>query len=187
VVDVSSRQPEKGEEVAVFNTSRGQIVLMFFPEFAPNHVANFKSLVQKGFYDKTKFHRCIPGFMIQGGDPNTKSLDAPGQWGMGGNRDEKGESVNLKAEFNPITHKRGVLSMARASDPNSASSQFFIMHGDSSRLDWNYSAFGKVVSGMDIVDRIVTTGSTDRSQNGKVEPRVAVEIISARISKWPDL
>jgi peptidyl-prolyl cis-trans isomerase B (cyclophilin B) len=141
--------------VAVLETKLGKIVIRFFPEKAPNHVKNFENLVKTGFYDNTKFHRVIPGFMIQGGDPNTKQGN-PNTWGTGGNTDKVGREINVKAEFNDIHHIRGIVSMARAANPNSASSQFFICVADvRSSLDNQYSAFGQIVEGMDVVDKIV--------------------------------
>ena len=126
----------------------GEIVLQFYSDVAPNHVDNFCRLAKEKFYDGTTFHRVIPGFMVQGGDPNSKNLDRSTH-GMGG----PGYCVN--AEFNDKPHKRGVLSMARAQDPNSARSQFFICVADASFLNGQYSAFGEVKSGMDVVDQIV--------------------------------
>jgi len=126
----------------LLGTNRGDILVEFWPDVAPNHVRNFLDLSQTGFYNGVTFHRVMPGFMIQGGDPD-------GNGSGGGPR-------QLKAEFNQKKHVRGVLSMARSPDPNSASSQFFVMHADSPHLDGQYSAFGKVVEGMDTVDRIVS-------------------------------
>ena len=143
-------------KVAEVHTTAGQINIRFFPGDAPNHVKNFIDLSEKGFYNGTKFHRVIPGFMIQGGDPNTKS-GSPGTWGTGGS------GTNVRAEFNARTHKRGILSMARSNDPNSASSQFFIVVGDSDFLDNKYTVFGEVTQGMDVADKIVnapTRGET---------------------------
>jgi peptidyl-prolyl cis-trans isomerase B (cyclophilin B) len=121
----------------------------FFPEKAPKHVENFITLAKSGFYNGTIFHRVIPGFMIQGGDPNTKDPNKPETYGQGG------PSHRLKAEFNDIPHRRGVLSMARTNDPNSAGSQFFIVVKDSNFLDGQYTVFGEVVKGMDVADKIV--------------------------------
>ena len=118
------------EPVAIIETNLGNIVIDFFPEAAPNHVENFVSLSQDGFYDGTLFHRIIPGFMIQGGDPNTKT-DNKSSWGMGG------PGYNIKAEFSSRSHLRGIVSMARSQDPNSAGSQFFIVTSDSAFLDRN--------------------------------------------------
>jgi peptidyl-prolyl cis-trans isomerase B (cyclophilin B) len=127
----------------------GEIVLKFFPDVAPGHVNNFIKLSQEGFYNGTTFHRVIPGFMIQGGDPNSKTSDRSSH-GMGG------PGYKVKAEFNSTPHKRGIVSMARANDPDSAGSQFFICVSDANFLDWQYTAFGEVESGMDVADKIVT-------------------------------
>lgn len=189
--DVSKATPKDGEEVAVMDTDKGKIVLMFFPEVSPKHVENFKGLAKKGFYDGVRFHRCMEGFMIQGGDPLSKDLanfkaGTTTPVGTGGNKDENGKEITVPAEFNQkIPHLRGVLSMARSSDPNSASSQFFIMHRANAGLDGQYSSFGKVVEGMDVVDMIVKTGSPNRAANGRVEPEDAVVIKSVKIHKWP--
>jgi len=138
-------------EVAVITTSEGVMVLEFYPDVAPNHVANFKKLARSGFYDGTCFHRVIPGFMIQGGDPNTKNDSAKDSWGQGG----PGYTIN--AEFNSKHHARGILSMARTSDPNSAGSQFFICHADAGNLDGQYTVFGNLIKGFDVLDKIATT------------------------------
>ena len=138
-------------EVAVITTSEGVMVLEFYPDVAPNHVANFKKLARSGFYDGTCFHRVIPGFMIQGGDPNTKNDSAKDSWGQGG----PGYTIN--AEFNSKHHARGILSMARTSDPNSAGSQFFICHADAGNLDGQYTVFGNLIKGLDVLDKIATT------------------------------
>ena len=174
--------PVKGEDVGVIETSKGRIVVMFYPKKAPKHVENFKKLANMKFYDGTRFHRCIPGFMIQGGDPNSKDLGKANQWGTGGYMQD-GKEHMLKAEFNDVKHVRGILSMARSQDPDSASSQFFIMHDTSPSLDGQYSAFGKAVQGLDVVDAIVATG--DGNNNGAVEPKNAVVLKSIRITKWP--
>ena len=135
-------------KVAEIHTSSGEIDVRFFPDVAPNHVKNFIDLAEKGFYNGTKFHRVIPGFMIQGGDPNTIS-GSPATWGTGGS------GKNIDAEFNAVKHKRGILSMARSNAPNSASSQFFIMVADAPSLDNQYTVFGQVTKGMDVADKIV--------------------------------
>lgn len=142
----------------------GEIVLRFFPDVAPNHVKNFLDLAGKKFYDGTTFHRVIPGFMIQGGDPNSKNPDRASH-GMGG------PGHRVKAEFNSRPHKRGVVSMARANDPDSAGSQFFICVADSNFLDWQYTAFGEVVSGMDVADKVVSV-----KRDGRDNPLERVEI-----------
>ena len=159
-----SKTRDYAHTLAVLKTSQGDVTLRFFYDKAPNHVKNFIDLAAKGFYDGTAFHRVIPEFMIQGGDPNTKKPEDPMRpYGTGGNVVD-GKEVRLKAEFNDTSHKRGIVSMARASDPNSASSQFFIVVKDSPFLDNQYSAFGEVVSGMDVADKIasVPRGSNDR-------------------------
>jgi peptidyl-prolyl cis-trans isomerase B (cyclophilin B) len=142
----------------------GEIVLKFFPDVAPNHVKNFLDLAGRKFYDGTTFHRVIPGFMIQGGDPNSKSPDRASH-GMGG------PGHRVKAEFNSKPHKRGVVSMARANDPDSAGSQFFICVADANFLDWQYTAFGEVVSGMEVADRIVSA-----KRDGRDNPLERIEI-----------
>ncbi len=143
------------DEIAIMETAHGTIKIKFFPDKAPNHVVNFKKLAKDGFYDGTVFHRVIPGFMIQGGDPNSKSTDRSTH-GTGG----PGHSV--RAEFNDIKHERGILSMARSQDPNSAGSQFFIVVKDSFFLDNNYTVFGKVISGMDVADKIAAEPRDNR-------------------------
>lgn len=135
-------------KIATIETSQGVITMEFFPEEAPNHVKNFIKLANSGFYDGTLFHRLIPGFMIQGGDPNTRN-GSRDTWGTGGPEE------NVKAEFNFRSHVRGIVSMARAQDPNSAGSQFFIVVKDSKFLDRQYTVFGKVTLGMDIADKMV--------------------------------
>jgi peptidyl-prolyl cis-trans isomerase B (cyclophilin B) len=142
---------------AILTTRHGDMTLEFFPDVAPNHVQNFIELAKSGFYDDTLFHRVIPGFMIQGGDPNSKNPDKRFH-GTGGS------GKNLKAEFSKTPHTRGIVSMARAANPDSASSQFFIMVDDSPHLDGQYSVFGKVVSGMEVADAIVAE-ATDHRDN----------------------
>jgi peptidyl-prolyl cis-trans isomerase B (cyclophilin B) len=150
----------------VIETKFGNIELKLFPEVAPNHVDNFLKLAREGFYDGTTFHRVIPGFMIQGGDPNTKSDDRSNH-GMGG------PGYTIDAEFNDRSHKRGTLSMARSANPNSAGSQFFICVADAPHLDRQYSVFGEVVSGLDVVDKIV---SQPRDRNDNPDERVEMKL-----------
>jgi peptidyl-prolyl cis-trans isomerase B (cyclophilin B) len=138
-------------ETAVIETSEGDMVLELWADVAPGHVENFKKLAQQGFYDGTCFHRVIKGFMIQGGDPLTKDEANKSRWGTGG------PGHTIKAEFNDKPHVRGVLSMARSNDPNSAGSQFFICHGDPRFLDKQYTAFGKLIQGGDVLEKIGTT------------------------------
>ncbi|HLE09414.1 MAG TPA: peptidylprolyl isomerase [Thermodesulfobacteriota bacterium] len=153
---------------AVIETKFGEIELKFFPEVAPKHVSNFIKLAKDGFYDGTIFHRVIPGFMIQGGDPNTKTPDSS-TYGTGG------PGYKVPAEFNNIPHKRGILSMARANDPDSAGSQFFIVVKDSSFLDGQYTVFGEVVRGMEAVDAIVALPRDTRDMpKERVEMKVRV-------------
>jgi peptidyl-prolyl cis-trans isomerase B (cyclophilin B) len=134
---------------AIIETKFGTIELAFFPDKAPKHVENFIKLAKSGFYNGTIFHRVIPGFVIQGGDPNTKKEDTS-QYGMGG------PGYTVKAEFNDRPHERGTLSMARSQDPNSAGSQFFIVLARTPHLDGKYTVFGQVIKGMDVVDKIVS-------------------------------
>jgi len=166
--------PKKGEKVAVIETNFGRIVLKFFPKLAPNHVKNFEKLANSGFYNGVTFHRVIPGFMIQGGDPNTKP-GATGAPGTGG----PGWTVN--AEFSSMHHSPGILSMARTSDPNSAGSQFFITVADANSLDGQYSIFGQVVQGMDVVNKIV---ALPRDSADMPTPKSAV-MKKVRITTWP--
>lgn len=144
----AEKAPSKAP-TAVIKTKFGDMEVAFFPEKAPKHVENFITLAKSGFYNGTIFHRVIPGFMIQGGDPNTKDPKKPETYGMGG------PSHRLQAEFNDIPHRRGILSMARTNDPNSAGSQFFIVVKDSNFLDGQYTVFGEVVKGMEVADKIV--------------------------------
>lgn len=176
-------EPDAGDEVAVFETERGTIVFMFHPQKAPMHVLQFKKLIASGFYDGTRFHRCMVGFMIQGGDPTSKDLEKAESWGANGYTSEDGREITIRAEFNSMRHVRGVVSAARGGDPDSASSQFFIMQGDNSSLDGQYSAFGRVVSGMSVVDDIVLTG--DVNENGKVPAEEAVVLTRAYLTTWP--
>ena len=133
---------------ANLETNFGKISFKLIPELAPETVRNFEKLAKDGFYDGTLFHRVIPGFMIQGGDPNTKT-DNKSSWGTGG------PGYNINAEFSSRSHLRGIVSMARSQDPNSAGSQFFIVTSDSTFLDRQYTVFGEVTEGMDIADKIV--------------------------------
>jgi peptidyl-prolyl cis-trans isomerase B (cyclophilin B) len=135
---------------AIIKTKYGDIHIKFYPDVAPKHVENFIKLAKSGFYNGTIFHRVIPGFMIQGGDPNTKNSLRKDTYGQGGPKDEKGNPVLLKAEFNDTPHKRGVVSMARASEPDTAGSQFFIVVEPSHFLDGKYTAFGEVTKGLGV-------------------------------------
>jgi peptidyl-prolyl cis-trans isomerase B (cyclophilin B) len=154
------------ETTAIIETKFGNIELNFFPDVAPEHVNNFIELATKGFYDGTTFHRVIPGFMIQGGDPNSKDADKA-KHGMGG------PGHTIKAEFNEKPHKRGALSMARSAHPDSAGSQFFICVADANFLDRQYSVFGEVVSGLEAVDAIV---SQPRDGNDNPLERIEMKV-----------
>ena len=162
--------PVTTNEVAVIQTSEGTMVLEFWPDVAPGHVKNFKDLAKKGFYDGTCFHRVIKGFMIQGGDPLTKDEANKARWGTGG------PGYQINAEFNNKPHVRGVLSMARAGDPNSAGSQFFICHAPAPSLDGKYTAFGKLIKGDDVLEKIATTTTDPRDR-----PLTRMAIVSVKI------
>ena len=151
---------------AIIETKFGSITLTFFHDAAPGHVKNFIDLARKGFYDGTTFHRVIPGFMIQGGDPNSKNPDKR-MHGTGG------PGYTIKAEFNERPHKRGTLSMARSQSPDSAGSQFFICVKDSSFLDRQYTAFGEVESGMDVADKIA---AQPKDQNDNPNDRIEMKV-----------
>ncbi len=161
------------DEAAVIKTASGDIVIEFWPDVAPNTVENFKKLTKKGFYDGTAFHRIVKGFMIQGGDPLTKDPSAEARWGTG----DPGYKIN--AEFNDRSHTRGVLSMARSADPNSAGSQFFICLGDASFLDQKYTAFGKLIKGDDVLTKLgdAETVSGGGGEKSKPVQRQGVESI----------
>ena len=157
-------------EVAILTTTEGEMVIEFWPEVAPKTVENFKTLANKGFYDGTCFHRVIKDFMIQGGDPLTKDPGKEDAWGTGG------PGHTIKAEFNDRSHTRGVISMARSNNPDSAGSQFFICHGDAKFLDRQYTAFGQLVAGDDVLERIATmpTKAGGGEKSVPIE-RVAIE------------
>lgn len=165
----SSKQAK--DEIAVIKVKDfGEIRLRFFPDRAPNHVKSFKDLARKGFYDGTTFHRIVPGFVIQGGCPNTKD-DDPSNDGQGG------PGYTIKAEFNDTPHRRGILSMARSGHPDSAGSQFFIVVKNASSLDGQYTVFGEVISGMEVVDQIVSQprGRGDRPHTKIMMEQVSIE------------
>lgn len=166
---VLKADPNDSREVAVIQTSFGRIVFKFFPKDAPNHVKNFKKLAKMHFYNGTTFHRLIPGFMIQGGDPNTKD-DNRANDGLGG------PGYTIKAEFNARKHVRGTVSMARGPDPNSAGSQFFICVAPAPHLDRNYTVFGQVIEGMDVVDKIMKVDK-DRKGNPLKKVKMTVSIV----------
>ena len=155
----------------IIKTNFGSIKFSLLPELAPETTRSFLKLAKSGFYNGTLFHRVIPGFMIQGGDPNTKSPDKS-VWGQGG------PGYNLKAEFNSRSHLRGIVSMARAADPDSAGSQFFIVTSDSTFLDKQYTVFGEVIDGMEIADKIV-----DLPRDGNDCPEQEAKMLEVVISE----
>jgi len=161
------------ETTAIIDTKFGKITLKFFPEVAPGHVKNFVDLAQKGFYDGTTFHRVIPGFMIQGGDPNSKNPDKRTH-GMGG------PGYTIKAEFNEKPHKRGTLSMARTNLPDTAGSQFFICVADAPQLNRQYTVFGEVVSGMEVADKIVSQPRDAITNNPNERIEMKIKILSGK-------
>ena len=163
-------------EVAVISTSAGEMVVEFWPDVAPKTVENFKTLAKKGFYDGTCFHRIVKGFMIQGGDPLTKDLNREDEWGTGG------PGHRIKAEFNDRSHERGVISMARSSDPDSAGSQFFICLANAAFLDRQYTAFGKLIKGDDILGKIGDTPTKAGGGGEKSKPLSRVSVESIRIA-----
>jgi peptidyl-prolyl cis-trans isomerase B (cyclophilin B) len=156
-------------------TSMGEMVFEFWPDVAPKTVQNFKTLALKGFYDGTAFHRVIKGFMIQGGDPNTKDPNNEAAYGTGG------PGYTVKAEFNNRSHQFGVLSMARSSDPDSAGSQFFICNGDASSLDHKYTAFGKLIKGADVLRAISDIPVVPSASGEPSKPTKRVEIVSIKL------
>lgn len=165
---LGAKKMDQKEKRAVIETKFGEIEIKFFPDEAPKHVENFVNLSKQGFYDGTIFHRVIPGFMIQGGDPNTKGPDKS-TYGMGG------PGHNVKAEFNDIPHRRGILSMARSQHPDSAGSQFFIVVKDSPFLDGQYTVFGEVVKGMEVADKIVNSPRNQRDlPNERIEMKIRI-------------
>lgn len=167
--------PQNNSEIATIETTEGTMILEFWSDVAPKTVENFIKLSQEGFYNGTAFHRIIKGFMIQGGCPFSKEADHPGV-GTGD------PGYKVKAEFNDRNHTRGVISMARSAHPDSAGCQFFICHGDAAFLDRQYTAFGKLRSGDDILEKIATTPTTN-SRGEKSKPTKRIEIKSIKISK----
>jgi len=169
----ASKDAKDAKEVAVIKTSEGTMVAEFWPDVAPKTVENFKTLAKKGFYDGTCFHRVIKGFMIQGGDPLTKDASKEAMWGTGD------PGYKVKAEFNDKPHVRGVLSMARSQDPDSAGSQFFICHGDPRFLDRQYTAFGKLIKGDDVLEKIATTPTHPPDRPNKKVEVESIKIVPA--------
>lgn len=171
------------EPVAILETTQGEIAIRFFPKKAPEHVKNFLAHARSGYYEGTYFHRVMPGFMIQGGDSNTKNDDTDDD-GSGG-YSYKGPGTFLKAETSDVKHVRGIVSMARSASPDSAGSQFFIMVAANQGLDGKYSAFGEVIRGMEVADRIVSEPGEPLSRNGDVRPYKRQFIDRIRIEEWP--
>ena len=175
----------KDQKVAVISTKFGDMVVEFFPDVAPKHVENFQILTEEGYYNGTTFHRVIPGFMIQGGDPNSKDLDRmnDGTGGRAGKffgigRENDPESWTVPAEFNDTPHQRGTLSMARSQNIDSGSSQFFICHDNASFLDGQYTVFGQLISGIEVVDEIV-----DSERDSRDNPLERVEMTVSLVDK----
>jgi len=162
-------------EVAVIKTSEGDMVVQFWTDAAPKTIENFKKLARQGFYDGTIFHRIVKEFMIQGGDPNSKDPSKEDSYGQGG------PGYNLNAEFNDHSHERGVISMARGQDPDSAGSQFFICLGPVHRLDHQYTTFGKLIKGQDVLGKIGEIPVTKNSMGEQSKPTKRVVIESVKI------
>jgi peptidyl-prolyl cis-trans isomerase B (cyclophilin B) len=173
--------PANTNEVAVINTTEGEMVVEFWTDAAPKTIENFKALAKKGFYDGTCFHRVIKGFMIQGGDPLTKDPSKEDAWGTGD------PGYKIKAEFNDHSHKRGVISMARSANPDSAGSQFFICHSDPTQsdparrepifLDHQYTTFGKLIKGDDVLEKIATTPTHPPDRPDKRMGIISIKIV----------
>jgi len=166
-------------EQAIIKTAQGEMTVEFWPDVAPKTVENFKKLARDGFYDGTAFHRIMKGFMIQGGDPLTKDANQESRWGTGG------PGHRVKAEFNDRSHVRGVISMARSQDPDSAGSQFFICLADAKFLDRNYTAFGQLVNGDDVLEKLGNTPTTAGGGGEKSRPTSRVGVESIRIVTAP--
>jgi peptidyl-prolyl cis-trans isomerase B (cyclophilin B) len=169
----STNAPASEKEVALIKTTEGDMVVEFWTDAAPATIANFKKLAKSGFYDGTCFHRVIKGFMIQGGDPLTKDPAKEALWGTGD------PGYKIKAEFNDHPHVRGVISMARSQDPDSAGSQFFICHGNPSSLDHQYTTFGKLIKGDDVLEKIATTATHPPDRPDKRMGITSITIVPA--------
>lgn len=166
---------DNSNEVAVIKTAQGEMVLEFWPDVAPKTVENFKKLAREGFYDGTAFHRIVKGFMVQGGDPLTKNAADEHAWGTGG------PGYKIKAEFNDRSHVRGVISMARSQHPDSAGSQFFICLADAKFLDRQYTAFGKLIQGDDVLGKLGDTPTTNGGGGEKSRPTTRQGVESVKI------
>ena len=191
----------KEEKVAIISTKFGDMVVEFYDDVAPMHVESFKILADEGYFDGTTFHRVIPGFVIQGGDPNSKDEDRmnDGTGGRAGKffgigREEDSNSWTIPAEFNDKDHVKGTLSMARSSNPNSGSSQFFICHAATPQLNNQYTVFGQVIEGLDVIDQIVYSETPKKQNPGyrgpdgdnpfeKVEMKIKLSVKSEAVKK----
>jgi peptidyl-prolyl cis-trans isomerase B (cyclophilin B) len=162
-------------EVAVLETTAGEMVIEFWPDVAPNTVENFKKLARQGFYDGTAFHRIVKGFMIQGGDPLTKDSQQEHRWGTGD------PGYKIKAEFNNRSHVRGVISMARSQHPDSAGSQFFLCLDDATFLDGKYTAFGQLIKGDEVLGAIGDTPTASSAGGERSKPTTRVGVNRVRI------
>jgi peptidyl-prolyl cis-trans isomerase B (cyclophilin B) len=167
------------DRLVVMKTKQGTIKIQLFDKVAPKHVANFVKNVNAGFYDGLTFHRVIPGFMIQGGDPNSKDDDLSND-GYG-----RPDLEKVPAEFSKLKHERGILSAARTQDPNSATTQFFLMHAYNSQLDGQYSIFGQVIEGMDVVDKIVNLKKVQGDNPGKASLIVKATVVEGKNKAIP--
>ena len=178
---------EKENDVAVISTNFGDMVVEFYPDIAPMHVDSFVSLINEGYFDGTTFHRVIPGFMIQGGDPNSRNENRAthGTGGRAGKffgigNEEDPSTWLIPEEFSDTPHVKGILSMARTNDPNSASSQFFVCHDNANFLDNNYTVFGKVIDGLDVIDQIAVVA---KDQNDNPLERIEMSVHIAKRSE----
>ena len=179
-VHLWTAEAAEAKEVAILQTSEGELVVELWSDVAPKTVENFKKLAKQGFYDGTAFHRIIKGFMIQGGDPLTKDPAKEADYGTGG------PGYTIQAEFNDRPHVRGVLSMARSRDPNSAGSQFFVCLGTAPHLDRSYTAFGELVKGDDVLAKLGNAPVT-RARSGELsKPVQRVELKSVKIAPAPE-
>lgn len=187
IVGVFLMNYEKESEVAVISTNFGDMVVEFYPDLAPMHVESFIALTNEEYFNGTTFHRVIPGFVIQGGDPNSRNENrmTHGTGGRAGKffgigNEEDPSTWLIPQEFNPTPHVKGILSMARTNDPNSASSQFFVCHDNANFLDNNYTVFGKVIDGLDIIDMIV---SVAKDQNDNPLEKIEMTVRMAKRSE----
>ena len=187
VIGVIIMNYDKESEVAVISTNFGDMVVEFYPDIAPMHVESFIALANEEYFNGTTFHRVIPGFMIQGGDPNSRNENRAthGTGGRAGKffglgNEEDPSTWLIPQEFSDTPHVKGILSMARTNDPNSASSQFFVCHDNANFLDNNYTVFGKVIDGLDIIDEIANVA---KDQNDNPLERVEMSIRIAKRSE----